>query len=94
MFPVPAFCRTLCPWRSTLEISLSELAVASIVPASGAGGVALGAWIRNSLGMPGPVVARRSVAFLLVKSSVNFVAVAILGLLMWLRRRAASSPPR
>ncbi len=79
----PAFCRTMS-WRSTLEISLSELAVGSIVPASGAGGVALGAWILNRSGMPGAVVARRSVAFLLVKSSVNFVAVAILGLLMWL----------
>ncbi len=79
----PAFCPRMS-WRTTSEIALSEVAVGSIVPASGAGGVALGAWILNRSGMPGPVVARRSVAFLLVKSSVNFVAVAILGVIMWL----------
>jgi uncharacterized protein (TIRG00374 family) len=79
----PAFCDRMS-WRSTFEISLSELAVGSIVPASGAGGVALGAWILTRSGMPAKIVARRSVAFLLVKSSVNFVAVAVLGVLLWL----------
>jgi uncharacterized membrane protein YbhN (UPF0104 family) len=79
----PAFCNRMS-WRSTLEISLSELAVGSIVPASGAGGVALGAWILTRSGMPVKIVATRSVAFLLVKSSVNFVAVAVIGLLLWL----------
>jgi uncharacterized protein (TIRG00374 family) len=78
----PVFCRRMS-WRSTFEISLSELAVGSIVPASGAGGVALGAWILSRSGMPGTIVARRSVAFLLLKSSVNFVAVAIIGVLMF-----------
>ena len=34
--------------------------------------------------MPGNVIARRSVAFLLIKSSVNFAAVAVLGVLLWL----------
>jgi uncharacterized protein (TIRG00374 family) len=79
----PVFCKRMS-WRSTFEISLSELAVGSIVPASGAGGVALGAWILSRSGMPGVIVARRSVAFLLLKSSVNFVAVAVFGILMFL----------
>jgi len=79
----PAFCPRMS-WRSTFEISLSEIAVGSIVPASGAGGVALGAWILTRSGMPVAIVARRSVAFLLIKSSVNFVAVAIIGVLLWL----------
>jgi uncharacterized membrane protein YbhN (UPF0104 family) len=79
----PAFCPTMS-WRSTFKISLAELAVGSIVPASGAGGVALGAWVLTRSGMPVAVVARRSIAFLLVKSSVNFVAVAILGVVLWL----------
>ena len=79
----PAFCPRMS-WRSTFEISLSEIAVGSIVPASGAGGVALGAWILTRSGMAVAVVARRSVAFLLIKSSVNFVAVAIIGVLLWL----------
>jgi uncharacterized protein (TIRG00374 family) len=79
----PVFCRRMT-WRSTAEIGLSELAVGSIVPASGAGGVALGAWFLSRAGMPGPVIARRSVAFLLIKSSVNFVAVAVIGIAMFL----------
>jgi uncharacterized membrane protein YbhN (UPF0104 family) len=78
----PVFCRRMT-WRSSTEIGLSELAVGSIVPASGAGGIALGAWILSRSGMPGRVIARRSVAFLLLKSSVNFVAVAVIGFLMF-----------
>jgi glycosyltransferase 2 family protein len=78
----PVFCRRMT-WRSTVEISLTELAVGSIVPASGASGVAVGAWILSRSGMPKADVARRSVAFLLIKSSVNFVAVAVIGLLMF-----------
>jgi uncharacterized membrane protein YbhN (UPF0104 family) len=75
------FCRNMS-WRSSWEISWSELAVGSIVPASGAGGLALGAWILNRGGMPADKIARRSVAFFLIKSSVNFVAVAVLGAIM------------
>ena len=78
----PVFCRRMT-WRSSAEIALSELAVGSIVPASGAGGVVLGAWILSRYGMPGAVIARRSVAFLLIKSSVNFVAVAVIGMLLF-----------
>jgi len=52
------------------------------VPASGAGGLALGAWILHRGGMSTERIARRSVAFFLIKSSVNFVAVAVLGTLM------------
>ena len=77
----PVFCRHM-PWRTSWEISWSSLAVGSIVPASGAGGLAPGAWILHEGGMPAERIARRSVAFFLVKSSVNFVAVAVLGTLM------------
>lgn len=77
----PVFC-TRMPWRSSWQIGLSELAVGSIVPASGAGGLALGAWVLNRGGMPAERIARRSVAFFLIKSSVNFVAVALIGTVM------------
>jgi uncharacterized membrane protein YbhN (UPF0104 family) len=77
----PIFCRHM-PWRTSWEIGWSELAMGSIVPASGAGGLALGAWILHEGGMPAERIARRSVAFFLIKSSVNFVAVAVLGTLM------------
>jgi uncharacterized membrane protein YbhN (UPF0104 family) len=74
----PIFCEHM-RWRTSWEIAWSELAMGSLVPASGAGGLALGAWILHEGGMPAERIARRSVAFFLIKSSVNFVAVAVLG---------------
>jgi uncharacterized protein (TIRG00374 family) len=77
----PIFCRRMS-WRTSAEIGWAELGVGSIVPASGAGGLALGAWILSRRGMPVERIARRTVAFFLIKSSVNFVAVAVIGTLM------------
>jgi uncharacterized protein (TIRG00374 family) len=77
----PVFCPRMS-WRTSAEIAWSELAAGSLVPASGAGGLALGAWILHRGGMPAEHIARRSVAFFLIKSSVNFVAVAVLGTIM------------
>jgi uncharacterized membrane protein YbhN (UPF0104 family) len=77
----PIFCTGL-GWRRSWHIGGSELAMGSLVPASGIGGLALGAWILHSGGMSGARIARRSVAFFLVKSGVNFVAVAVLGTVM------------
>ena len=76
------FCRHMS-WRTSWDIAWSELAMGSIIPASGAGGLALGAWILHEGGMPGEQIARRSVAFFLLKSSVNFVAVAVLGVALF-----------
>lgn len=78
----PVFCRQMS-WRTAQEIGWSELGVGSLVPASGAGGLALGAWILSKRGMPAERIAHRSVAFFLIKSSVNFVAVAALGFAWW-----------
>jgi uncharacterized protein (TIRG00374 family) len=77
----PVFCGRM-QWREATQLGLSELAVGSIVPASGAGGLALGAWVLSRRGMPAGRIARRSVAFFLIKSSVNFVAVAAIGAAM------------
>jgi uncharacterized membrane protein YbhN (UPF0104 family) len=77
----PVFCSRMS-LRAAAQLSLSELAVGSIVPASGAGGLALGAWVLSRGGMPADRVARRSVAFFLVKSGVNVAAVALIGTLM------------
>jgi hypothetical protein len=74
----PIFCQSM-PWRTSWEIGLAELGAGSIVPASGAGGLALGAWILSRGGMSAERIARRSVAFFIIKSSVNFVAVAVIG---------------
>ncbi|WP_354699321.1 hypothetical protein DSM112329_05033 [Paraconexibacter sp. AEG42_29] len=78
----PVFCR-LMSFRSAMEISWSELGMGSLVPASGIGGLALGAWVLTRDGMSAEHVAERSVAFFLIKSSVNFVAVAVLGVIMF-----------
>lgn len=78
----PIFCRGLS-WNRSWQIGGSELAMGSLVPASGAGGLALGAWVLHEGGLDPDQIARRSVAFFLIKSSVNFVAVAVIGLLMF-----------
>jgi uncharacterized membrane protein YbhN (UPF0104 family) len=74
----PIFCTGLSRRRSW-QIGGAELAMGSLVPASGAGGLALGAWILYRGGMDGARIARRSVAFFLIKSGVNFLAVAVIG---------------
>src|SRR4051794_16929689 len=77
----PIFCTGLS-WRRSWQIAGSELAMGSLVPASGAGGPALGAWVLHRGGMDGQRIARRSAAFFLIKSGVNFLAVAVLGAVM------------
>ena len=77
----PIFCTGLS-WRRCWQIGGAELAMGSLIPASGAGGLALGAWVLHRGGMDGERIARRSVAFFLIKSAVNFLAVAVLGAVM------------
>ena len=79
----PVFCPRMS-WRTSYELGMSELAVGSLVPASGAGGLAFGAWALRKGGMPAEDIARRTVAFFVLKSAANFVAVAVLGVVMWL----------
>ncbi|HKH18338.1 MAG TPA: flippase-like domain-containing protein [Solirubrobacteraceae bacterium] len=79
----PIFCRHMS-WRTSYELGMSELAAGSLVPASGAGGLALGAWALRKGGMPAEDIARRTVAFYVIKSAANFGAVAVVGTAMWL----------
>src|SRR5256714_14919114 len=74
----PVFCARMS-WRTSWEISWAELGVGSLVPASGAAGVALGAGGVHRGGMPPQHVARRPVALLGVKNSVDFAAGAGIG---------------
>ena len=87
----PVFCDRMT-WRSATELALSELAIGSIVPASGAAGLALGAWALRKSGMPTTQIAERSVAFFTLKSGANFIAVAVLGVLMFLGLGPSLSP--
>ncbi|MDW5598542.1 flippase-like domain-containing protein [Conexibacter stalactiti] len=77
----PIFCGARS-WATAHRIGWSALGMGSIVPASGAAGLALGGWALVQDGMEPDRVARRSVAFFLIKGSVNFVAVAVLGTVM------------
>jgi uncharacterized protein (TIRG00374 family) len=77
------FRSTFCPrmpWRLSYDISMAELAANSLLPAGGAGGLALGIWALRQAGMATAHIARRTVAFFLVTSAPNFAGVAVFGL--------------
>ena len=58
----PIFCARMSR-RTSYRLGVSELAVGSLVPASGAAGLAFGAWALRKRGMPVQEIARRTVAF-------------------------------
>jgi uncharacterized membrane protein YbhN (UPF0104 family) len=66
------------------KLSLAELAVNSVVSASGLGGIALGAWVLRSKGISVERIAKRSVLIFVLTSAVNVGAVALIGVPMWL----------
>ena len=88
----PLFLPPRLSWRFSAELSAAELGVGSLVPTSGAAGLALGGWVLHRGGMPAELVARRSVAFLVLKSGVNFVAVVVLGVLLAIGVLGPSQP--
>jgi uncharacterized protein (TIRG00374 family) len=73
------FARAL-PWRRSFQIGFSELGANALLPTGGAGGLAVGAWALRRAGMPASDVARRTVAFFLLTSVANVVALALIGL--------------
>ena len=79
--------------RFSRRLSLSELAVNSIVSVSGIGGIALGAWVLRTKGVSVERIARRSVLMFVLTSAVNVSAVAAIGLLMWLEVVPGSRDP-
>ena len=66
-------------WRFSYEVGMAEQAANVLLPTGGAGGLALGAWALGRIGMPAERIGRRTVAFFLVTSSINFIAVVIAG---------------
>jgi uncharacterized membrane protein YbhN (UPF0104 family) len=64
-------------WRTSYEIGMAEQAANALLPASGAGGLALGAWALRRNGMDAKRIARRSVAFFLLTSLANVGAVIV-----------------
>jgi uncharacterized membrane protein YbhN (UPF0104 family) len=66
-------------WRFSYEVGMAEQAANVLLPTGGAGGLALGAWALRRVGMPAERIGRRTVAFFLITSSINFAAVIFAG---------------
>ncbi len=64
------FCARMS-WRISYQIGMAEQAANSLLPAGGAGGLALGAWALKRGGMSGDHIARRTVAFFILTSLAN-----------------------
>jgi uncharacterized protein (TIRG00374 family) len=80
---VLVFRATFCSqmgWGLSYDIAMAELAANSLLPAGGAGGLALGVWALRQAGMPTGHIARRTVAFFVVTSAANFVTLILVGL--------------
>jgi uncharacterized membrane protein YbhN (UPF0104 family) len=73
------FCARMS-WRFTYQIGMAEQAANSLLPAGGAGGLALGAWALNRAGLSADHIARRTVAFFLLTSLANVGTVALFAL--------------
>jgi uncharacterized protein (TIRG00374 family) len=73
------FCSQM-PWGLSYDIAMAELAANSLLPAGGAGGLALGVWALHQAGMPTGQIARRTVAFFVVTSAANFFALVVVGI--------------
>jgi uncharacterized protein (TIRG00374 family) len=76
------FCSQMS-WRLSSDIALAELAANSLLPAGGAGGLALGVWALRQAGMPTGHIARRTVAFFVVTSAANFFSVVLVGIAVY-----------
>jgi len=58
-------------WRFSFQIATSELAANSVLPTSGAGGLALGAWALRRGGMNVEQISRKTVSFFFLTSLAN-----------------------
>jgi uncharacterized protein (TIRG00374 family) len=73
------FCAQMS-WALSYDIAMAELAANTLLPAGGAGGLALGVWALRQAGMPTGHIARRTVAFFVVTSAANFFALILVGI--------------
>jgi uncharacterized protein (TIRG00374 family) len=73
------FCSRMS-WALSYDIAMSEQAANSLLPAGGAGGLALGVWALRQAGMPTGHIARRTVAFFVITSAANFLALILVGI--------------
>jgi uncharacterized protein (TIRG00374 family) len=79
--------------RLVTRLSLSELAVNSVVSVSGLAGLALGAWVLRQKGISVERIARRSVLIFVLTSAVSAAAVVVIGVPMWVGLLPGSRNP-
>lgn len=82
---VVVFRAVFCPrmgWRLSYEIGMSEQGANSLLPAGGAGGLALGAWALRRGGMSADHIGRRTVAFFLLTSLANVGTLIVVSVLV------------
>jgi uncharacterized membrane protein YbhN (UPF0104 family) len=75
------FCRRL-PWRLSYQVAIAAQGTNVLLPSGGAGGLAVAAWALRRTGMPAERIGRRTVAFYLLTSGVNFLTAAVAGALL------------
>ena len=79
---VAVFRGVFCPrlgWRSSYRIGMAVQGTNVLLPAGGASGLALGAWVLNHMGVPGRQLGVRSIAFFVLTSAVNFGTAVVVG---------------
>jgi uncharacterized membrane protein YbhN (UPF0104 family) len=80
-------------WRVSYEVGMAAQGTNVLLPAGGASGLALGAWALHKAGMPSERLARRTVAFFLITSSVNFATAIVAGAALTLGLLASGAAP-
>jgi hypothetical protein len=79
---VPAFRIVFCTrmsWATSYKIAMAEEGAGSLLPVGDTGSLAPGVWALRRGGMPAAEIARKTVAFFLLTSAPNVVALAIVG---------------
>ncbi len=72
------FCRRM-PWRLSYEIAIAAQGTNVLLPSGGAGGLAVAAWALRRTGMSADRIGRRTVAFYVLTSGVNFATAVLAG---------------
>jgi uncharacterized membrane protein YbhN (UPF0104 family) len=70
------------PRGTATRVAWSEMAFQTVVPAGGAGGLALGGWIVHQKGASWGRIAERSTVLFLLTSAVNMLVLTVFGLLL------------
>lgn len=70
------------PWLLATRVALSEMAFGAVVPAGGAGGIAIGAWVAKAKGGSLRRFMERSAVLFLLTSGVNAATLGLAGLLV------------